>query len=33
MVDDFILDKVLAKAKETIGIAKLDTTKIFTDVN
>ena len=31
MVNDYILDKILDKAKETIGIVKFDDIKILTD--
>ena len=29
MVNDYVLDKVLDKIKETIGVAKIDDTKIL----
>ena len=31
MVNDYMLDKVLDKIKETIDISKFDATKILTD--
>ena len=33
MIYDYMLDKVLDKIKETIGIVKLDDTKILIDTN
>ena len=33
MVDDYMLDKVLDKTKEIIGIKKCDDTKILTDAD
>ena len=33
MVNDYMLDKVLDKIKETIGIAELDDTKILIDAD
>ena len=33
MVNDYILDKVLDKIKETIDISKFDDTKILTDTD
>ena len=33
MVNDYMLDKVLDKIKETIGIVKFDDTKILIDTN
>ena len=33
MVDDYILDKVLDKVKEIIGIEKFDDTKILIDTD
>ena len=33
MVDDYMLDKVLVKIKEIIGIEKFDDTKIFIDTD
>ena len=32
MVNDYMLDKVLDKIKETIDISKFDATKILTDL-
>ena len=33
MVDDFMLNKVLCKITEVIGIVKFDDTKVFTDTD
>ena len=33
MIDDFMLDKVLDKIKEIIGIEQFDDTKIFIDMD
>ena len=33
MADDYIIDKVLEKVEETIGIEKLDNTKILIDTD
>ena len=33
MVDDYILDKLLYKFKEIIGVTKFDDTKIFIDID
>ena len=33
MIDDFILDAVLEKKRETIGIIKFDDTKIWIDTD
>ena len=33
MIDDYLLDKVLEKIKEIVGIEKSDNTKIFSDAN
>ena len=33
MVNDYMLDKVFDKIKETIGIVKFDDTKIFIDID
>ena len=33
MIDDYLLDKVLEKIKEIVGIEKFDNTKIFSDAN
>ena len=33
MINDYMLDKVLDKIKEAIGIVKIDDTKILIDTN